>query len=129
MLERGKTSGRADDNIDTIKKRFHTFQTETRPIIDYYQMQNKVYHIVADASINEVWEKVEKVLIQLESSNELLKPPSFRKIFTLHYKITDVRALSNYLQDFHPIFQDEMHNIFGRNLSMTSCTLDRISTQ
>lgn len=25
LIERGKTSGRADDNVDTIKKRFKTF--------------------------------------------------------------------------------------------------------
>ena len=33
MLERGKTSGRSDDNIDTIKKRFATNKKESEPII------------------------------------------------------------------------------------------------
>ena len=37
LINRGKTSGRDDDNLETIKLRFQTFITETSPIIDYYQ--------------------------------------------------------------------------------------------
>ena len=32
-MERGKTSGRSDDNIDTIKKIFATNKKESEPII------------------------------------------------------------------------------------------------
>ena len=31
LMERGKTSGRVDDNEETIRKRFHTFQQATLP--------------------------------------------------------------------------------------------------
>jgi adenylate kinase family enzyme len=33
LLERGKTSGRSDDNEETIKKRLVTFNTETQPVV------------------------------------------------------------------------------------------------
>lgn len=33
LLERGKTSGRADDNKETIRKRLETFKQETETII------------------------------------------------------------------------------------------------
>lgn len=33
ILERGKTSGRPDDNIETLKKRFKVYDNETKPII------------------------------------------------------------------------------------------------
>jgi UMP-CMP kinase len=33
LLERGKTSGRIDDNEESIKKRFKTYEDSTRPII------------------------------------------------------------------------------------------------
>jgi UMP-CMP kinase len=36
LLLRGKTSGRADDNIDTIKKRFKTFTEDTQPVVERY---------------------------------------------------------------------------------------------
>ena len=42
LLERGKTSGRVDDNEETIRKRFHTFQQATLPVIEHYQEHDKV---------------------------------------------------------------------------------------
>ena len=39
LLERGKTSGRADDNEETIVKRFHTFVEQSKPVIDHYKVR------------------------------------------------------------------------------------------
>lgn len=36
LLERGKKSGRVDDNEETIKKRLDTFHTHTDPILKYF---------------------------------------------------------------------------------------------
>ena len=36
LLVRGKTSGRDDDNRETILKRFRTFQEQTEPFLKYY---------------------------------------------------------------------------------------------
>jgi len=45
LLERGKTSGRSDDNIESIRKRFKTYTLETAPIIAYYDHQSLVHKI------------------------------------------------------------------------------------
>ena len=45
LLERGKTSGRVDDNEETIRKRFHTFQQATLPVIEHYQLLDKVKQV------------------------------------------------------------------------------------
>jgi adenylate kinase family enzyme len=37
LLKRGETSGRSDDNLDTIIKRFETFQKESLPVIAFYR--------------------------------------------------------------------------------------------
>ena len=37
LLERGKSSGRADDNIESIRKRFNTFKTQSFPVIQMFQ--------------------------------------------------------------------------------------------
>lgn len=37
LISRGKTSGRDDDNPETIKKRFDVFNSETKPIVAHYQ--------------------------------------------------------------------------------------------
>ncbi len=35
LLARGATSGRADDNEDTIRQRMEVFRAESQPVIDY----------------------------------------------------------------------------------------------
>lgn len=61
LLERGQTSGRNDDNLDVIRKRFHTFQQESLPIVEFYTAQGKVERIVSDASVEQVYSKVEEI--------------------------------------------------------------------
>ncbi|PKS06670.1 hypothetical protein jhhlp_007420 [Lomentospora prolificans] len=48
LLERGKTSGRADDNAESIKKRFKTFVETSMPVVDLYEKEGRV--IKVDAS-------------------------------------------------------------------------------
>ena len=59
LLERGKTSGRSDDNIESIKKRFKTYMDETTAVIKAYDAQGKVRKIDANRSIAEVTADVE----------------------------------------------------------------------
>jgi len=58
LTERGKTSGREDDNEESIKKRFRTFEETSMPVIDYYRQKGKVVEIDAAASVDEVYQKV-----------------------------------------------------------------------
>lgn len=61
LVSRGKTSGRVDDNLETIKKRLDTFHKQTKPVIDYYQQQNKVHRISAENSPDLVFHEIEKI--------------------------------------------------------------------
>jgi len=45
LLKRGETSGRSDDNINSIKKRFATYESETKGIISHYSQLNKNYNV------------------------------------------------------------------------------------
>ena len=54
----GRAEGRADDNIETIKKRFKTYQDQTMPVIEHYDKKGMVKHVKTDVSIEEVFEKV-----------------------------------------------------------------------
>ena len=36
LLKRGQSSGRVDDNVETIKKRLDTFHKHSKPVIDAY---------------------------------------------------------------------------------------------
>ena len=42
LLKRAETSGRVDDNEETIKKRLATFHECTTPVVDYYMEKNKL---------------------------------------------------------------------------------------
>ena len=58
-LARGAAgSGRSDDNIESLKKRFETYMTATMPIIDHYEKLNLVKTIMANQTPEEIFEKV-----------------------------------------------------------------------
>jgi len=63
LLKRGETSGRIDDNIESIKKRFRTFLEDTLPIIQKYEKLGKVHKMDATKTPEEVYASV-KVLFQ-----------------------------------------------------------------
>jgi adenylate kinase family enzyme len=46
LLHRGQTSGRVDDNEETIKKRLKTFHNQTIPVLDLYERQNKLAEVI-----------------------------------------------------------------------------------
>ena len=45
LIKRGKDSGRADDNEETIKKRLHVYHSQTAPLTDWYKNEKKYQHI------------------------------------------------------------------------------------
>lgn len=65
LLERGKTSGREDDNVESIKKRFKTYEHDTMPVIEYYGSQDKVAKIDSSPSVDQVYAESVKVVGRL----------------------------------------------------------------
>ena len=53
LLERGKTSGRSDDNAEAIKKRFVTFRTESLPVVEKYRKAGTLVGVNAERSIDD----------------------------------------------------------------------------
>ncbi len=45
LLKRAETSGRVDDNEETIKKRLKTFHDLTEPTIQHYTEKGKVFRV------------------------------------------------------------------------------------
>lgn len=58
LLERGKTSGRSDDNEDSIRKRFAVYEDSTRPIINYFASINKVRTVDSNRALSLVFADV-----------------------------------------------------------------------
>ncbi|XP_063591906.1 adenylate kinase isoenzyme 1-like [Penaeus indicus] len=64
LLNRAKTSGRVDDNEETIKKRLATFHKHSEPVIQHYK--EKCATIVALGSPDEVFAEVQKALSTIQ---------------------------------------------------------------
>ena len=62
LLERGKTSGRSDDNLDTIKKRLVVYHDQTRPVDDYYELMDKYGRIQGLGTISGIFGRISRVL-------------------------------------------------------------------
>jgi len=63
LLKRGETSGREDDNVESIRKRFYTYKKQTMPVIEYYAEQGKVAEIDSTATV-EVVHKATSALVR-----------------------------------------------------------------
>jgi len=61
LLKRGETSGRTDDNIDSIRKRFKTYVESTKPIIDQFTAEGKCHKVLATQSVDKVYADVKKI--------------------------------------------------------------------
>ncbi|CAG4947951.1 unnamed protein product [Colias eurytheme] len=53
-------SGRSDDNLESLKKRFNTYLNDTMPIINHYDQKGLVRRVNAETSPQEVFEDVKK---------------------------------------------------------------------
>lgn len=56
-LDRGKTSGRADDNEESIKKRIQTYHSKSKPVVDHYREEGLLVTVKANQSPADVWEE------------------------------------------------------------------------
>ncbi|TQD34810.1 adenylate kinase [Haloflavibacter putidus] len=68
LLERGKTSGRADDaNEEVIQKRINVYHEETAVLKNYYEKQGKYYGVDGEGSIEEITERLSNVIDKIKA--------------------------------------------------------------
>lgn len=66
ILERGKTSGRSDDqNESKIRNRFNEYNTKTAVLKEFYQAQNNYFGVNGVGSIEEITERLSEILDNL----------------------------------------------------------------
>ncbi len=58
MLNRGKETGRADDNPDTIKKRLEVYHNQTSPLRDYYNNIGKYMPVNGSGVVDEIFKSI-----------------------------------------------------------------------
>lgn len=62
-LTRGQSSGRTDDNPESLKKRIQTYNNDSLPIIKHFDQLGQVKQIDASPSAEQVFQNVEKLFM------------------------------------------------------------------
>ncbi len=57
LLNRAKTSGRADDNLETINRRLEIYQTTTLPVMDHYRALYRFNAVNNNSTIEACYEQ------------------------------------------------------------------------
>jgi adenylate kinase len=65
LVLRGKESGRADDNEETIKKRLVVYHNQTAPLIDWYAKENIHHHINGLGELDRIFADICSVIDNL----------------------------------------------------------------
>jgi len=66
LLERGRTSGRSDDNAESIAKRFRVFVETSMPVVDMFEREGRVVKVDATRGPEEVYASVRQMLKERE---------------------------------------------------------------
>lgn len=62
LLERGKISGRSDDNLETIKSRLDVYHNQTAPLADYYVGEGKHVAVHGMGTIEEIFDRIKNAV-------------------------------------------------------------------
>ena len=65
LINRGKSSGRADDNEATIKQRLEVYHNQTSPLIEWYQKAGKYHHIKGVGEVSDIFNTISQVIDSL----------------------------------------------------------------
>lgn len=58
LVKRGITSGRSDDNLETIEKRISVYNAQTTPVIDFYKAEKKYAAILGIGTVEEIFGRI-----------------------------------------------------------------------
>jgi adenylate kinase len=58
LVNRGKDSGRSDDNEETARKRFQEYLQKTQPVADYYDNQDKLVAIEGVGTVADIFHHI-----------------------------------------------------------------------
>lgn len=65
LINRGKTSGRADDNAETIAKRLDVYNAQTQPLIAWYEAEGLRNKVKGHGELSEINAALRAVIDQL----------------------------------------------------------------
>jgi adenylate kinase len=58
LVNRGKDSGRSDDNEATARKRYQEYLSKTSPVAEFYDLQEKLVELEGVGEVDEIFHKI-----------------------------------------------------------------------
>lgn len=55
---------RSDDNVEALKKRLNTYHTQTKPLVDYYQIRGVHHRVDAAQSATDVFKNIDSIFLK-----------------------------------------------------------------
>merc|ERR1712042_211948 len=79
LLKRAETSGREDDNLETIQKRLETFHKSTQPVYMQYRAKGRMIEVKAEGDVESIYQETKKrvELVLNPTPPDLSKKPMF----------------------------------------------------
>jgi adenylate kinase len=62
LLNRGKTSGRTDDNEEVIRARIQEYENKTAPVARHYEKLGKLVHVKGEGSVDDIFQSLCKYI-------------------------------------------------------------------
>jgi adenylate kinase len=62
LINRGKISGRSDDNEETIKKRLDVYHNQTAPLINWFEKEGLHHHVAGLGTVDEIFARISAVI-------------------------------------------------------------------
>lgn len=62
MLKRGQETGRSDDNMETITNRLKVYHSQTQPLKEFYNKENRYHKIKGHGNIDHIFSNIADVL-------------------------------------------------------------------
>ena len=62
LIERGKISGRADDNLNTICHRIAVYHNQTEPVAEYYLHQGNYFAVNGNYTMEDVFQQIRRIV-------------------------------------------------------------------
>jgi len=66
LLNRGKETGRSDDNLETINNRIDVYNRQTMPVTYYYDKMHKHVPVKGTGTVDQIFERIEKVIAKVK---------------------------------------------------------------
>ena len=67
LLERGKMSGRSDDNEETIQSRLKVYHSQTAPLAEHYKRKGKHAPIKGTGTIEDIFNRIDEKLKTIDN--------------------------------------------------------------